>query len=96
MDEHLNWKKQISNVTKKISRGIGILAKLRCYLDPKLLRNIYFSIVYSHLSYGIEAWGSACTSDLEKILILQKKAVRILTGNRYFQIQHQEAFPCPI
>ena len=78
MDEHLNWKKQISNVTKKISRGIGLLAKLRCYLDPKLLRNIYFSIVYSHLSYGIEAWGSACTSDLEKILILQKKAVRIL------------------
>ena len=52
MDEHLNWKKQIANVTKKISRGIGILAKLRCYLDPKLLKNIYYCIVYSHLSYG--------------------------------------------
>ena len=95
MDEHLNWKKQISNVTKKISRGIGLLAKLRCYLDPKLLRNIYFSIVYSHLSYGIEAWGSACTSDLEKILILQKKAVRILIGNRYFQIYGEQAAPLP-
>ena len=95
MDEHLNWKKQIANVTKKISRGIGILARLRCYLDPKLLKNIYFCIVYSHLSYGVEAWGSACPTDLEKILILQKKAVRILTGNKYFQIYGEEAAPLP-
>ena len=95
MDEHLNWKKQIANVTKKISRGIGILAKLRSYLDPKLLRNIYHSIVYSHLSYGVEAWGSAYASDLEKILILQKKAVRILTGNKYFQIYGEESAPLP-
>ena len=95
MDEHLNWKRQIANVTKKISRGIGILARLRSYLDPKLLRNIYFCIVYSHLSYGVEAWGSACPTDLEKILILQKKAVRILTGNKYFQIYGEEAAPLP-
>ena len=95
MDEHLNWKKQINNVTKKISRGVGILAKLRSYLDPKLLRNIYYCIVYSHLSYGVEAWGSACATDLEKLLILQKKAVRILTGNKYFQIYGEEAAALP-
>ena len=95
MDEHLNWKKQIANVTKKISRGVGILAKLRSYVDPKLLKNIYYSIVYSHLSYGVEAWGSATASDLEKILILQKKAVRILTGNKYFQIYGEVAAPLP-
>ena len=95
MDEHLNWKKQIANVTKKINRGIGILAKLRSYLDPKLLTTIYYCIVYSHLSYGVEAWGAACASDLDKILILQKKAVRILTGNRYFQIYGEITTPLP-
>ena len=95
MDEHLNWKNQIANVTKKISRGVGILAKLRSYLDPKLLINIYYCIVFSHLSYGVEAWGSACATDLEQILILQKKAVRILTGNRYFQIHGEEAAALP-
>ena len=95
MDQHLNWKKQIANVTKKISRGVGILAKLRSYLDPKLLKNIYYCIVVSHLSYGVEAWGSACATELEKLLTLQKKAVRILTGNRYFQIHGEEAAALP-
>ena len=43
----------------------------------------------------MEAWGSACATDLEKLLILQKKAVRILTGNRYFQIHGEEAAALP-
>ena len=95
MDEHLNWKYQISSVAKKISRGIGIIAKLRSFLDPMLLRNIYYCLVFSHLSYGVEAWGSACSTDLEKLLILQKKAVRILTGNKYFQIYGEPSTPLP-
>ena len=33
MDEHLKWTPQISAVSKKISRGIGILAKLKNFLN---------------------------------------------------------------
>ena len=38
MDQHLNWKNQIDNVTLKISRGIGILAKLKPLLKDNLLK----------------------------------------------------------
>ena len=94
MDQHLSWKQQISSVSKKISRGIGVLAKLRGNMDKKLLVNIYYCLVYSYLSYGVEAWGSACESNLSGIGILQNKAVRILTGNQYFQIYGEP--PCPL
>ena len=95
MDQHLTWSYQISSVSKKISRGIGILAKLRNYLEPKLLISIYYCLVYSHLSYGIHVWGSASETELKKINVLQKKAIRILTGNQYFQIYGEEAGPLP-
>ena len=95
MDQHLLWKQQILNVSKKISRGIGILAKLRGNMDQKLLINIYYCLVFSHLSYGIEAWGSACDSDLDRLCILQKKAVRIITGRQYFQIFGDPPGPLP-
>ena len=95
MDEHLNWKYQISSVAKKVSRGIGIIAKLRSFLHPMLLRNIYYCLVFSHLSYGVEAWGSARSTDLGNLLILQQKAVRILTGNKYFQIYGEPSTPLP-
>ena len=95
MDQHLSWKYQISNVSKKISRGTGILAKLKGNMNRDLLVNIYYCLVFSYLSYGVEAWGSACQSDLSKINVLQKKAVRIITGNQYFQIFGETPGPLP-
>ena len=95
MDQHLNWKYQISHVSKKVSRGVGILSKLRHFLNSKLLCNIYYCLVYSYLSYGVHAWGSACPSATENLLILQKKAVRIITGNQYFQVYGEPAGPLP-
>ncbi len=95
MDQHLSWKQQISCVSKKISRGIGILAKLRGSMDRALLINIYYCLVFSYLSYGVEAWGSACDSHLSCIRVLQNKAVRILTGNQYYQIFGEKPGPLP-
>ena len=56
VDEHLSWNYHTSHVAKKIGRGVGILAKLRLYLNPQMLKNVYYCLVYSHLSYGIQAY----------------------------------------
>ena len=81
IDSHLNWKKHISTVTKKISRCIGIMCKLRQFMNTYMLKNIYYSILYPHLIYAIQVWGSACSSEINKILVLQKRALRIITHN---------------
>ena len=60
--------------------------KLREFMDIKMLKNIYYSLIYSHMVYAIQVWGSACNTDLDKILILQKKAVRIMTNNCLFPL----------
>ena len=86
VDSHLSWKPHILNVSKKIGRSIGIMYKLREFMDIKMLKNIYYSLIYSHMVYAIQVWGSACNTDLDKILILQKKAVRIMTNNCLFPL----------
>ena len=55
-------------------------------MNTKLLKNIYYSLIYSYLVYGIETWGSACETELKKILILQKKAVRMMTYNDKYPV----------
>ena len=49
-----------------------------------MLKNIYYSLIYSHIVYAIQVWGSACDTELNKILVLQKKAVRMMTNNDYY------------
>ena len=92
IDEHLNWKEHICIVTKTISKSVCIICKLILCLNTSLLRTLYYTLVYSHLNYGIHVWGSACNTDLEKILLLQKKAFRAMTGNRWYQ-KHSEPGP---
>ena len=50
VDEHLRWDYHINHVAKKIGRGVGILSKLRQYLNPKMLTNVYYCLIYSHIS----------------------------------------------
>ena len=77
IDSTLSWKHQISNISKKISQAIGILYKLRPFLPLKVMKNVYYySLIYSHIIYAIEAWSSACKTELDKIFILH-----IMTNN---------------
>ena len=40
---------------------------------------LYYRLVYPHLNYATEVWGSADSTYLDRILILQKRIVRMLT-----------------
>ena len=64
IDQRLSWKSHISFVSKKISKTVGIIAKARYYLSSKLLLTLYFSLVYSYLTYRNVAWSSTYCSNL--------------------------------
>ena len=84
IDSTLSWKDHIFNITRKLSRAIGILYKLRPFVTTKIMKNIYYALVYSHLVYAIEVWGSACVTHMTKILTLQKRAIRLITYKDQF------------
>ena len=48
------------------------------------MKDVYYSLVYSHIVYGIEAWGSAFKTELDKILILQKRVIRLITFHNIY------------
>ena len=60
----------------KISKGIGILTKLRRYLSKGVLRTLFYAFVQPHIDYGLLVWGSATTSNLKPIKKKLQKAVR--------------------
>ena len=56
----------------------NFIAKLRYYVPRKILLNFYKSLIQPYLTYGLPAWGQAGKMYLNKILILQKRALRLL------------------
>ena len=68
---------------------MGILAKLRHSIPLRPLLNIYQALINPYLYYGICAWGSAPKTYLNKILLIQKRALRLI----YFTDYKQHAVP---
>ena len=75
IDHYLNWKEHVSQLSKKESRGIGILSKLRHFVPIKILIQIYYSIIYPFLLYGLIIWGNTYNSNILPLVTLKKKVV---------------------
>ena len=77
IDSHLNWHTQETAVSTKLSRAIGMLYKIRHFVDHATLRMIYYGIFSSILMYGCQIWGQN-NSITNKLQILQNKALRAI------------------
>ena len=82
MTQSLNWKSHINYIAKK-KHSIGILSKLRYYLNSKTLLDLYYALVYPFLTYCLIAWGNTYQTSLQPLFVLQKKAIRIITFSSF-------------
>ena len=80
IDEKLTWKKHIDYIKLKIAKALGVMNRVRNTLPHKILLLLYQTLILPLLLYCIIIWGSAKMSNLNKLLLLQKRAVRLCTA----------------
>ena len=78
IDEKLNWEPQISKMCSKLSSVVGVLSKVRHFLNRNTLRLIYNTLVESRLRYGILSWCTASRLQLNRLKVLQNRAIRFI------------------
>ena len=83
IDPYLIWKPHIDKLCSNISKVIGILYKVSCFVPPYIIKTLYDSLIHSRLSYCNIIWGNTYSSYLNRLHLLQKKAVRILSHSDY-------------
>ena len=77
IDKFLHWHDQVNNIAVKLNRANALLLKIRNYVNMKTLRNIYYAIFDSHLTYSCIVWAQNINT-VNRLIILQKKALRIM------------------
>ena len=56
----------------------GIINKLKTSFPSNVLLNIHSTLILPYLNYGILAWGNSARNQLDKLLITQKRVMRII------------------
>ena len=82
IDSRLSFSHHITSISKKMSRVTGLMYRIRSCVNNKTLKMIYYSLIYPHLLYGIPIWGNADDIHINPLLILQKKAVRLIMNKQ--------------
>ena len=81
IDNKLKYKSHINDICSKVSKSIGIMHKLSKMKIPiKILKNIYYCLIYPYLLYNCVSYSGTYDVHLHRIVLLQKRAVRILSG----------------
>ena len=78
IDSKLTLKNHISYITGNIAKGIGVITKARKLLDKNTLIILYYTFIYPYLCYCNHVWRNTYITYLDKLFIMQKKAVRII------------------
>ena len=79
IDSQLTWKTHVEYTCKKLSKCIGILSKARKKLHRSSLINLYYAFAYPYFIYCNVVWGKNYTTTLDRLILLQKKLIRIVT-----------------
>ena len=79
IDNKLTWKIQIQHIKTKLARGIGMISKIRYFVDEACLLKMFHSFVQSHINYNILNWSCTQKTNLTPIENKLKKAIRIIS-----------------
>lgn len=74
--EELNWSAHVKHLVTALARTVGCLYKISHLVPLWLKRNMYYSLFYSKLTYGILVWGTTTQKNYNQLVVLQKKILR--------------------
>ena len=77
IDSHLNFSFHFNSISTRLSRAIGMLAKIR-YVTKDTFRSIYSGIFSSILTYGCQIWGQIKNKHFIRLVTLQNRAIKII------------------
>ena len=83
IDSHLTWENHIEHCKSKVSSGIYALNMSKHVLKQSHLKILYYSLIHSHLTYGLILWGNALQKYISKLGRVQKKAIRAITRSKF-------------
>ena len=85
-DDELNWSAHIHKLSLHLARCCNMLYHIRDFVNDHALVMLYYSFIYSRLTYGITAWGTTAQNQLREIEVKLNNIIRTMSWKKFFLI----------
>ena len=83
IDEKLTWKGHVDLVKSKVAKNVFLLNRVKYILKYDSMLSLYNTLILPYLTYCCEIWGNTYGTRLKGLVIIQKKAIRLIHGAGY-------------
>uniref|UniRef100_A0A1B6FLH7 Reverse transcriptase domain-containing protein n=1 Tax=Cuerna arida TaxID=1464854 RepID=A0A1B6FLH7_9HEMI len=80
LDNQLSWNTHVDELCKKLSSAVYVVRRIMNVADTDTARVAYFAMFESRVRYGLIVWGGTSATNLNRVLTLQKRAIRAIAG----------------
>jgi hypothetical protein len=77
-DEYLSFDEHVTSLCAKISKSLFCLHRIKNFVTNAALKSLYYAMVHSHIAYCINIYGCASATVLNKLIVKQKEAIRVV------------------
>ena len=78
VDDHLTFRKHMSNKISKANSMIFLIKNTFKHLDAEMFKLLYKTIVRPHLEYGSPVWSPILKMDINSLEKVQRRATRLV------------------
>ena len=80
IDDKLNLKNHIISVRSKLSKSCTIIYRASFLINKRGMHILYFSLFMPYIMYCAEVWGNTYAANVQCLVLLQKRVIRLLCG----------------
>lgn len=83
IDDRLKFEPHLIYLSKKLASNCYAIRIISNNLEFEVAKSAYFSLIESHLRYGICFWGNCSQYLLRTLFVLQKRAIKYLCRTKF-------------
>lgn len=84
LDPHLTYDEHTSKLASSCLSKLRQINRVKDSFDPKTLKLIVSSLVFSKMTYCSTVWSNSAASNIKKLQLVQNFACKIVTGSRKY------------
>lgn len=83
IDQNLKWTQQINQIKEKMRKLKYTIRKIKnIKMSDSIRKTIYYNIIESKITYGIEIWGNTGRGKINKLQKIQDQMIALVFGSR--------------
>ena len=83
IEDRLSWLCHVLHVCKKLNKSLAVINKVKNILNDDTMKYLYNALILPYLLYCCEVWGNASKYLIDRVVVLQKRAIRIISKSEY-------------